>query len=226
VADAAIVYVNTDPAKGEKGNHGPGARARRARIQSREGRKETRHPRTAVRGTFIHRLRSAGQQPHRKRRRRYKSRSRRSMAAHRHRRAGDRHRAGRVQQALATRSNGKPSATPSRYFQAIAVHARDMARRLTRRDSWCARRRGNRTRGALHPGGFDCEAVCSNATRVTHKAMQIHAATATAASIRSNACTVTRDHGIYEGTSEIQRLVIAAWGVEELLNFQSRVGES
>lgn len=59
VADAALVYVNTNPAQKRKRNHRPPDRARYARFQGWQGRREARHPCHGLHRTFFHRLRSA-----------------------------------------------------------------------------------------------------------------------------------------------------------------------
>ena len=70
VADAAIVYVNTQPEKGEKGITALVVEKGTPRIQRRQGRKKTRHSRHRVHRAGVQRLRSAGVESHRARRRR------------------------------------------------------------------------------------------------------------------------------------------------------------
>jgi len=90
---------------------------------------------------------------------------------HRHRRAGGQAIAqGAFEQALAYAQQRQAFGHPIADFQAISSCSPtwateiDAARLLVRKAAW------NRTRGALHPGGFELRAVCfGNATRVTHE---------------------------------------------------------
>ena len=59
VADAALVYVNTDPCERREGHHGADRRAGHAGFSRRQGREKARHPCHGVHRTFVHRLRRA-----------------------------------------------------------------------------------------------------------------------------------------------------------------------
>ena len=72
-ADAAIVYVNTDPAKGEKGITALVIERGHAGISRGQGRKETGNQRDGLQRTGFYGLRSAGRESHRERRRRIQS---------------------------------------------------------------------------------------------------------------------------------------------------------
>ncbi len=215
VADAAIVYVNTDPAKGEKGitalvveRGTPGFKV------GKEEKKLGIHATACTELSFTdcevpisNRIGNEGEG--------YKV----ALSTLDGGRVGIAAQAtgiaqGAFEQALAYAHERQAFGHPIADFQAIQFMLADMAteieaaRLLVRRAAW------KQDTGAR----FSMEASIAKlfasemATRVTHKAMQIHGGNG-----YSREYPVERMYRdariteIYEGTSEIQRLVIAAW---------------
>jgi len=121
---------------------------------------------------------------------------------------------GRSSRRWRTHNNGRRSAIPSRIFRQSSSCLRTMATEIDAARLLVAKPLGSRITGAR----FTMEASIAKlfaselSTRVTHKAMQIHGGNG-----YSREYPVERMYRdariteIYEGTSEIQRLVIAAW---------------
>jgi butyryl-CoA dehydrogenase len=215
VADAAIVYVNTDPAKGEKGitalvveRGAPGFKA------GKEEKKLGIHATACVELSFTdcevpvsNRIGNEGEG--------YKvalstlDAGRIGIAAQATGIAQ-----GAFEQALAYAQQRQAFGHPIADFQAIQFMLADMAteidaaRLLVRKAAWKQDAGSRFTMEASIAKLFASEM----ATRVTHKAMQIHGGNG-----YSREYPVERMYRdariteIYEGTSEIQRLVIAAW---------------
>ena len=135
--------------------------------------------------------------------------------AHRHRLAGVRRRAGGARGGgRATRRSARRSASRSAEFQAIAVHAGRHADRAGGGGAADAARGVPRRSGrAVHPRGVDGEAVRQRdgATASADKAVQIHGGYGYIDEFPvERYLRDARVQTIYEGTSEIQRLVIGA----------------
>jgi len=224
VADAAIVYVNTDPAKGEKGI--TALVVERARPDSKPGgRKETWHPRYGVRGTCIHRLRSTGSNRIGNEGEGYKVAlstldGDRPSASPRRRQAS---RKGAFEQALAYAPAAASLRHPIADFQAIQFMLADMAteidaaRLLVRKAAW------KQARGALHRGGFDGEAVCFGNGHARHAQSDADSrGNGYSREYPSSACTATRGSRRFTRHERNPAAGDCGLGVEELLKPQWR----
>ena len=215
VADAAIVYVNTDPAKGEKGI--TALVVERGTHGFRVGKEEKKlgiHATACTELAFTdcevpagNRIGNEGEG--------YKV----ALSTLDGGRIGIAAQAtgiaqGALEQALAYAQTRQAFGHPIADFQAIQFMLADMAteidaaRLLVRKAAW------KQDMGAR----FSMEASMAKlfaselATRVTHKAMQIHGGYGYSAEYPvERMYRDARITEIYEGTSEIQRLVIAAW---------------
>jgi butyryl-CoA dehydrogenase len=221
VADAAIVYVNTDPAKGEKGITAliieRGIAGSQGHVGFRVGKEEKKlgiHATACTELSFSDclvpvesRLGAEGEG--------YKI----ALATLDGGRIGIAAQAtgiaqGAFEQALAYAQQRQAFGHAIADFQAIQFLLADMAteidaaRLLVRKAAWKQDQGGRFTMEASIAKLFASEM----ATRVTHKAMQIHGGNG-----YSREYPVERMYRdariteIYEGTSEIQRLIIASW---------------
>jgi butyryl-CoA dehydrogenase len=215
VADAAVVYVNTDPAKGEKGitaliveRGTPGFKV------GKEEKKLGIHATACAELSFTdcevpvgHRLGNEGDG--------YKI----ALSTLDGGRIGIAAQAtgiaqGAFEQALAYAQQRQAFGHPIADFQAIQFMLADMAteidaaRLLVRKAAWKQDTGGRFSMEASIAKLFASEL----ATRVTHKAMQIHGGNGYSSEYPvERMYRDARITEIYEGTSEIQRLVIAAW---------------
>jgi butyryl-CoA dehydrogenase len=219
VADAAIVYVNTDPEKGEKGitalvieKGTPGFRV------GKEEKKLGIHATACTELSFTdcevsvaNRIGNEGEG--------YKV----ALATLDGGRIGIAAQAtgiaqGAAEAAISYARQRKAFGHPIAEFQAIQFMLADMAteidaaRLLTRRAAWKQDSGARFTKEAAIAKLFASE----TATRVAHKAMQVHGGYGYSHEYPvERAYRDARITEIYEGTSEIQRLVIASWALRE-----------
>jgi butyryl-CoA dehydrogenase len=219
VADAAIVYVNTNPEKGEKGitalvieKGTPGFRV------GKEEKKLGIHATACTELSFTdcevpvaNRIGNEGEG--------YKV----ALATLDGGRIGIAAQAtgiaqGAAEAAISYARQRKAFGHPIAEFQAIQFMLADMAteidaaRLLTRRAAWKQDSGARFTKEAAIAKLFASE----TATRVSHKAMQVHGGYGYSHEYPvERAYRDARITEIYEGTSEIQRLVIASWALRE-----------
>jgi butyryl-CoA dehydrogenase len=219
VADAAIVYVNTDPEKGEKGitalvieKGTPGFRV------GKEEKKLGIHATACTELSFAdcevpaaNRIGNEGEG--------YKV----ALATLDGGRIGIAAQAtgialGAAEAAISYARQRKAFGHPIAEFQAIQFMLADMAteidaaRLLTRRAAWKQDSGARFTKEAAIAKLFASE----TATRVAHKAIQVHGGYGYSHEYPvERAYRDARITEIYEGTSEIQRLVIASWALRE-----------
>jgi alkylation response protein AidB-like acyl-CoA dehydrogenase len=131
--------------------------------------------------------------------------------AHRHRRAGGRHRPGRARRRHAYAKERTAFGGPIGRFQAVGTSSPTCRPRSRRRARCRGAPRGSRTRAAAHGRGRAGQALRVRVARA-RPARRSRSSAATATRRSSPAERYYRDAKvteIYEGTSEIQRLVIA-----------------
>ena len=217
VAKYIVLFAMTEPDKGARGITAFMVDTDKRRLPPRQDRAQARHPRLGHLRDRVRRLRRRSRGRARRRRPRLQDRDGRARRRpHRHRLAGDRHRPRRLRGDAGVREGAQGLRRADRHLpddpgqdrrhevQARRGHAADAARGVAE--------------GRVEKGGarFSNEAAIAKLTAseaamwITHQAVQIHGGMGYSKEMPLE--RYFRDAKIteiYEGTSEIQRLVIA-----------------